>query len=100
MSECSMGCPCAPSSDSRRKSGDELTPFIPRTTLAFYGLVRVQLINITRIGDTSHVQTEVLDEKLRDKAASGVTTEMIVKNHLGEDAAAGIMKTLVAREER
>lgn len=67
--------------------------------MAFYGLDRMQLINATRIGDTLHVQTEVLDKKLRDEAASVVTTEMIAKNHLGEDAATGIMKMLVAREE-
>lgn len=41
----------------------------------------------------------MLDKKLRDEAAGVVTTEMVVKNHLGEDVATGVMKMLVAREE-
>lgn len=77
-----------------------LTPFMPGATLAFYGLDRVRFINPTHIGDTLHVETEVVDKRLRDdKTAGVVTTDLVVRNQRGEDAVKGAMKMLVAREK-
>ncbi len=76
-----------------------LTPWAPGTALAFYGMDRVRFVSPTKIGDTVHVETEVVDKTLHDDASGVVTVSLAVKNQRGQDAIVATAKTLVARKQ-
>ena len=69
-----------------------ITPY-ETAVIAFYGMDKVRFVGPTKIGDTIHVETEVVD--LKDKETHGVVShEVHVKNQRGEDVA--ILTTKVA----
>lgn len=74
-----------------------LIPPQPHYTIAFYGMDRVRFINPTRIGDTIHVEAEVIEKEERNDQSGIITYRQTVKNQRGEDVVAGIMKVLMAR---
>jgi 3-hydroxybutyryl-CoA dehydratase len=76
-----------------------LVPLQPQYTIAFYGMDRVRFINPTRIGDTIHVEGEVIEKEERNEQSGVVTYRQTVKNQHNEDVVVGIMKVLVAREK-
>ena len=69
-------------------------------TIAFYGMDRVRFINPTRIGDTIHVEAEVIEKEERNEQSGIVTYRQTVKNQRGDDVAVGIMKVLMARQKK
>lgn len=69
----------------------------PHYTIAFYGMDRVRFINPTRIGDTIHVEAEVIEKEERNDQSGIVTYRQVVKNQRGEEVVVGIMKVLMAR---
>ena len=69
-------------------------------TIAFYGMDRVRFINPTRIGDTIHVEAEVIEKEERSEQSGVITYRQVVKNQRGEDVVTGIMKVLMAREKK
>ncbi|GAB4345679.1 MAG: MaoC/PaaZ C-terminal domain-containing protein [Candidatus Abyssubacteria bacterium] len=77
-----------------------LVPLEPEYTIAFYGMDRVRFVNPTLIGDTIHVEGEVIEKEERSEQSGVVTYRQTIKNQRGEDAAVGIMKVLVARKRR
>ncbi|UCD56172.1 MAG: dehydratase [Candidatus Hydrogenedentota bacterium] len=77
-----------------------LVPLEPEYTIAFYGMDRVRFINPTRIGDTLHVEGEVIEKEERNEQSGVVTYRQIVKNQRGEDVVASIMKVLMARKKQ
>lgn len=74
-----------------------LTPFMPgAATRAFYGMDWVRFVSPTKIGDTLHAETEVVDKRPCDGRSGVVTSELVVKNQRNEDVLVSTMKALVA----
>ena len=69
-------------------------------TIAFYGMDRIRFINPSRIGDTIHVEIEVIEKEERNDQSGVVTYRQTIKNQRDEDVAAGIMKVLLTREKK
>ncbi len=64
--------------------------------IAFYGMDKVRFVAPTKIGDTIHVELEVIDKE--DKGRGGVVTfTERVKNQRGEDVAVCMMKVMIAK---
>jgi acyl dehydratase len=76
-----------------------LVTFWPPAMKAFYGIDRLRFVGPTRIGDTLHVETEVLDIDTHGADDGVVTSRFVVRNQRGEDVLAATLKTLVAREQ-
>ncbi len=77
-----------------------LVPLQPQYTIAFYGMDRVRFINPTRLGDTIHVEGEVIEKEERNDQSGIVTYRQTVRNERGEEVAVGIMKVLMARKKK
>ncbi|MEJ2866208.1 MaoC/PaaZ C-terminal domain-containing protein [Actinomycetospora sp. OC33-EN08] len=75
-----------------------LVEFWPPAMKAFYGIDRLRFVAPTRIGDTLHVDTEVLEVTPHGADAGVVTSAFVVRNQRGEDVLVATLKTLVARE--
>jgi 3-hydroxybutyryl-CoA dehydratase len=69
----------------------------PHYTIAFYGMDRVRFINPTRVGDTIHVEADVIEKEERNDQSGIITYRQVVKNQRGEEVVVGIMKVLMAR---
>jgi len=63
---------------------------------AFYGLDRLRFVAPTLIGDTLHVETEVLAVEPRADGDAIVTYRFDVRNQRGEDVMVSELKALVA----
>lgn len=74
-----------------------LVDFWPPAMQAFYGLDRLRFVRPTRIGDTVHVQTEVVDISNRDDGGGVVTYRFSVCNQREEPLCVAYLKALVAR---
>jgi acyl dehydratase len=74
-----------------------LVEFDPAAMKAFYGIDALRFVAPVRIGDTLHVETEVLD--VRPRATDGVvTSRFIVVTQDGTEVLVATLKSLVARE--
>ena len=74
-----------------------LVEFWPPAMKAFYGVDRMRFVAPTFIGDTVHVDTEVLAVDPRDDGDGVVTSRFVVSNQRGEDVVVATLKLLVAR---
>jgi acyl dehydratase len=75
-----------------------LMPLTEMGIVAFYGMDRVRFASPTKIGDTLHVELEVLEKQDRGEMGGVVTLQSNVKNQRGEDAAISILKVLMAKK--
>jgi acyl dehydratase len=80
-----------------------LVEFDPAAMKAFYGIDALRFVAPVRIGDTLHVETEVLDVRPRggadDDADDGVvTSRFVVVTHEGTEVLVATLKCLVQRE--
>jgi 3-hydroxybutyryl-CoA dehydratase len=67
--------------------------------IAFYGMDKVRFTGPTRLGDTIHLETEVIEVK--DKGDLGVvSSQWHVKNQRGEDVAILVIKVAVAKKPK
>jgi 3-hydroxybutyryl-CoA dehydratase len=67
--------------------------------IAFYGMDKVRFTGPTRLGDTIHLETEVIEVK--DKGELGVvSSQWHVKNQRGEDVAILVIKVAVAKKPK
>jgi acyl dehydratase len=67
--------------------------------IAFYGMDKVRFTGATRLGDTIHLETEVIDVK--DKGDLGVvSSQWHVKNQRDEDVAILVIKVAVAKKPK
>ena len=73
-----------------------LVEFWPPAMRAFYGVDRMRFVAPTFIGDTIHVDTEVLEIEPRDDGDGVVTSRFVVSNQRGEDVLVATLKLLVA----
>ena len=73
-------------------------PLMDMAIQAFYGMDRVRFTAPTKIGDTLHVEMEVVETKDKGELGGVVTMQSNVKNQRGEDAAISIMKVLMKKK--
>ncbi len=74
-----------------------LSPPYDLDFLAFYGMDRVRFTAPVKIGDTIHVETEVIDKKDKDENCGVVTLRAYVKNQRSEDVCIWDAKILLAK---
>lgn len=74
-----------------------LMPLEEMAILAFYGMDKVRFVGPTKIGDTIHVEMEVLEKQ--EKGKSGVVSfKTSIKNQKEEDVAILTMKLVLLRQ--
>jgi len=74
-----------------------LMPLEGMAIIAFYGMDKVRFVGPTRIGDTIHVEMEVLEKQEKEK--SGVISfKTSIKNQKKEDVAVLIMKLVLHKK--
>lgn len=74
-----------------------LTPLEPPYVMAFYGIDSLRFIGPTFLGDTVHVETELVEVKARSEQAGLSTFSISIVNQRAEAVAVYRMKLLVAR---
>ncbi len=72
-----------------------LLKFEPGIVVAFYGMDKVRFTNPTFIGDTIHLEANVIDLKIKGPAQGVVTVLQEVKKQTNETVAVFEMKILV-----
>jgi acyl dehydratase len=75
-----------------------LAPLEPGIIVAFYGMDRVRFVTPTFIGDTIHVETEVVGKDEKDEATGVLTVNQNVVKQDGSIAASSVMKVLLMRK--
>lgn len=75
-----------------------LLEFGPQKVLAFYGMDNLRFTAPTFIGDTIHLELEVLHIEQKGPARGVVTAQQKVKKQTGETVAVADMKLLIASE--
>jgi 3-hydroxybutyryl-CoA dehydratase len=75
-----------------------LVTFSPPAMKAFYGIDKLRFVAPTRIGDTLHVETEVLAVEPKGSDGGVVTSRFTVRNQREEDVIVATLKSLVARK--
>lgn len=75
-----------------------LVEFRPAAMKAFYGVEHLRFVAPTYIGDTLHVETEVLAVEPKGPADGVVTSRFTVRKQNGAEVLVATLKTLVVRE--
>jgi acyl dehydratase len=75
-----------------------LMPLYEMAIVAFYGMDKVRFTAPTMIGDTVHVQLEVVDKQDKGEIGGVVALKESVKNQKGEDVAISTMKVLIGKK--
>lgn len=76
-----------------------LVVFDPAKMKAFYGVDGMRFVAPTMIGDTIHVETEVLAVDRRTDQDGVVTSRFVVRNQRDVDVLVATLKTLVVRRD-
>jgi acyl dehydratase len=72
-------------------------PLTEMAIQAFYGMDRVRFTSPTRIGDTLHVELEVLEKQDKGELGGVVALQSRIVNQRGEDAAVSTLKVLIRK---
>ncbi|MBW1682927.1 MAG: MaoC family dehydratase N-terminal domain-containing protein [Deltaproteobacteria bacterium] len=75
-----------------------LLPLYEWAIVAFYGMDKVRFSLPTKIGDTLHVEIEVLEKEDKGDPGGVVTYRNVVKNQRGEDVGFSIVKIFIAKK--
>jgi len=75
-----------------------LMPLYEMAIVAFYGMDKVRFTAPTKIGDTIHVELEVIDKQDKGDFGGVVSLKKSVKNQRGEDVAVSTMKVLISKK--
>ncbi len=67
-------------------------------TIAFYGVDRLRFLKPVFIGDTVHVEAEVIELQSKDERSGVITHNVSVKNQRDEVVQSSIWKHLVAKK--
>lgn len=70
----------------------------PGFVVAFYGMDRVRFVNPTIIGDTIHVESEVIEKTDKGEKGGVVTFRQEIKKQTGEVVVSALKKILVAKK--
>lgn len=74
-----------------------LMPLYEMAIIAFYGMDKVRFIAPTKIGDTIHVELEVVDKQDKGDIGGVITLKESVKNQRGENVAVSTKKVLIGK---
>jgi len=74
-----------------------LMPLYDMAIVAFYGMDKVRFIAPTKIGDTIHVELEVVEKQDKGDIGGVITLKEYVKNQRGENVALSTKKVLIAK---
>ncbi len=72
--------------------------FTPKSFIAFYGMDNVRFVGAVKIGDTIHMEAEVVDLREKDEARGVVTTQNTIRNQKGEDCCVYTARILCGRK--
>lgn len=78
--------------------GTGLCHLQPGYLIAFYGMDRVRFVNPTFIGDTIHVESEVIEKIDKGDRGGVVTFQYEIKKQTGEVVVSAVKKILVAKK--
>lgn len=74
-----------------------LMPLYELAIVAFYGMDNVRFMTPTKIGDTLHVEAEIMEKQDKGEIGGVVNLKQSIKNQKGETAASMLMKLLIAK---
>lgn len=74
-----------------------LMPLYDMAIVAFYGMDKVRFTAPTKIGDTIHVELEVVEKQDKGDIGGVITLKEYVKNQRGENVALSNKKVLIAK---
>ncbi len=75
-----------------------LLPLYDMAIVAFYGMDKVRFMAPTKIGDTLHVETEVLETQDKGETGGVVAFENRIKNQRGEDVVLTITRAMISKK--
>lgn len=75
-----------------------LMPLYDWAIVAFYGMEKVRFLNPTVIGDTLHLEMEVIETQDKGDKGGVVSLNQRVKDQNGNDKAISIMKIFVGKK--
>jgi 3-hydroxybutyryl-CoA dehydratase len=75
-----------------------LMPLYDISAIAFYGMDKVRFTAPTKIGDTIHVEIDVVDKEDKGDLGGIISLKGSVKNQRGEDVVVSTIKVLVAKK--
>jgi 3-hydroxybutyryl-CoA dehydratase len=76
-----------------------LVPLTPGFLVAFYGMEQVRFTNPTFIGDTIHVEDEVIEKTDKGDKGGVVSFRRVIKKHSGEIVVSLIAKALMSKNK-
>ncbi len=76
-----------------------LMPLTEMAIVAFYGMDKVRFVGATKIGDTIHVEAEVVERKEKGELGGVVTIQQKIKNQRDEDLVLATIKIFVAHKK-
>jgi 3-hydroxybutyryl-CoA dehydratase len=76
-----------------------LMPLYDMAIVAFYGMDKVRFVGPTRIGDTLHLVSEVLEKQDKGDLGGVVTLIQRIRNQRDEDAVVSTWKVLIAKRD-
>jgi acyl dehydratase len=74
-----------------------LMPLYDMAIVAFYGMDKVRFTAPTKIGDTIHVELEVVEKQDKGDIGGVITLKEYVKNQRGENVALSTKKVLIGK---
>lgn len=70
----------------------------PGYIIAFYGMDKVRFVNPTFIGDTIHVETEIVDKEDKGERGGVIVVRQEVKKQTGEVCVSGTLRLMVHKK--
>jgi acyl dehydratase len=77
-----------------------LLPLYDMAIVAFYGMDKVRFTAPTKIGDTIHVELEVVDKQDKGELGGVITLKESVKNQKDEAVALSTLKVFIGRKPK
>jgi len=74
--------------------------YTPKSFLAFYGIDSLRFTGAVKIGDTIHLEVEILELTAKDEKRGLVTSRSTVRNQRGEDCCVFVSKMLCGRSPK
>jgi len=71
--------------------------YTPKSFIAFYGIDSLRFTGAVKIGDTIHLEVEILELTPKDATRGLVTSRSTVRNQRGEDCCVFVAKMLCGR---
>ena len=70
---------------------------LPKSFIAFYGIDKVRFTGPVKVGDTIHLEAEIIETTAKDDERGIITSKSSIKNQRGEDCCVFTTKFLCGR---